>query len=503
VPSLALGIGDNTTKVNGESQNHWAIGSYFGRFNYGFNNKYLFEAQARYDGTSRFVSNKRWGAFYGLSAAWRITQEKFMSNVKFVNDLKLRVSSGSVGNQSGIGFYDYIQLLTVSSTGGPTSAGYPILGSSPAVYVGPNRELVSLDRAWERVQNNNIGLDLAVLNNKLSGSFDYFIKNNKNMLTNRSVSAILGAVAPETNIGHLRVWGWELGLNWKDRIGQVNYFIGGSLTDNENKLIKLGGQTALKAGFTTGSASDPHVEGYPLGSYFGLEYAGRIQDEATRVGYNKLVKANSNINVPIPVTGGGARLGDNMFKDQNGDGVLTSPEDIVYLGRNDPKYSYAINLGAGWKGFDFSAILQGIGKRTILRDGNWRVPFGNIGQGVTNQWVGKTWTPTNSTAEYPLLSVGTPNNPNYNGYNYQISSWSVENGAYLRLKNVVLGYTIPKQLSQKARIEKFRVYLSGSDVWEWSKIKDGWDPEQTRTISGGFQRYPFYRMLNFGANVTF
>ncbi|WP_207531761.1 SusC/RagA family TonB-linked outer membrane protein [Desertivirga arenae] len=503
VPSLGLGIGDNTTKVNGESQNHWAIGSYFGRFNYAYKNKYLFEANSRYDGTSRFIASKRWSPFYGLSAAWRITQEPFMKNFRFISDLKLRLSNGTIGNQSGIGYYDYIQLLTVAATGGPTSANFPILGNSPAVYVGPNRELVSIDRAWEKVETTNLGLDFGVLNSRLSGSFDYFIKNNRNMLTNSSVSALLGANAPKTNIGHLRVWGWDLSLNWKDKIGKFKYSIGGTLSDNDNKLVSIGGQLLTKAGFTTGSAADPHVEGYPIGSYFGLEYAGRIKDEATRTEYNtRLQKANSNIAVPIPTTGGGARIGDNMFVDQNGDGVLTVPDDIIYLGRNDPRYTYAINLSASYGRFDFLAIFQGVGKRTIFRDGNWRVPFGNIGQGVTNQWVGKTFTPENPDAYYPLLSVGTPNNPNYNGYNYQISSWSVENGAYLRLKNISLGYTFPKALTQRAKIENLRLYVSGSDIWEWSKIKDGWDPEQTRTISGGIQRYPFYRLVNVGVNLT-
>jgi hypothetical protein len=192
-----------------------------------------------------------------------------------------------------------------------------------------------------------------------------------------------------------------------------------------------------------------------------------------------------------------------MFVDQNGDGKLTQPEDLVYLGRNDPRYAFGLNLGVGWKGFDFSAVFQGVGQRTIFRDGTWRVPFGSIFQGQTDHWYGKTWTPENRDAHYPLLSVGTPGNPNFNNYNYQISDWSVENGAYVRLKNVVLGYTLPAQLTQRAKIEKLRVYVSGSDLWESLKIRDGWDPEQSRTISGGFQRYPFYRLMTVGINLTF
>jgi hypothetical protein len=336
-----------------------------------------------------------------------------------------------------------------------------------------------------------VGIDFSVLNNRLSGSFDYYVKNNRNMLLGQTYAGVLGATAPALNIGHLRVNGWEIGIGWRDQIGEVTYSVGGTLTDNKNELVSFGGANVIPRGMG-------NVEGYPINSFFGLEYAGRIQDDETRTAYNALAP-NNNIDMPLT----GLRLGDNMFVDQNGDGKLTQPEDLVYLGRNDPRYAFGLNLGVGWKGFDFSAVFQGVGQRTIFRDGTWRVPFGSIFQGQTDHWYGKTWTPENRDAHYPLLSVGTPGNPNFNNYNYQISDWSVENGAYVRLKNVVLGYTLPAQLTQRAKIEKLRVYVSGSDLWESLKIRDGWDPEQSRTISGGFQRYPFYRLMTVGINLTF
>lgn len=226
------------------------------------------------------------------------------------------------------------------------------------------------------------------------------------------------------------------------------------------------------------------------------------------------MNAGNNISMPMKVvnssgvvTAPGVRVGDNYFVDVNGDGKLTIPGDLVYLGRDDPRYTYAFNMGVELKGFDLSATFQGVGKRTIFRDGNWRIPFGSIYQGQTNNWWGNTWTPENTGAYYPILSVGQ-NAVTYNNYNYQASTWSVQNGAYVRLKNLVVGYTLPLEGLKRAGIEKLRVYFSGDDLWELSHIKDGWDPEATRSVGRAngestFTRYPFYRFLTAGVNVTF
>ncbi|WP_324680709.1 TonB-dependent receptor [Hymenobacter sp. GOD-10R] len=508
VPSLNLGIGDATTRSNTESQNHYAIGSYFSRINYAYRQKYLLEANLRYDGTSKFNAANRWKFFYGLSGGWRVSEEGFMKNVSFLNELKLRGSYGVLGNQNGIGLYDYIQTLSVTATSGQTSSGFPILGANPAVLVGPTSGLVSLNRTWEKVETSNVGLDFSVLNRRLSISGDYFIKHNRNMLLDQTYPAVLGATAPKANIGHLKTWGWEASLQWQDKVGGVNYRFGGSITDNQNRLINYGGAKVINAGYNTA------VEGSPIGSYFGLEYAGRIQTEEQLAAYRKLAVGN-NIGMPITSYNAdgsvnpkapGVRLGDNMFKDLNGDGKLTT-DDLKYIGRDDPRYSFSFNLGADWKGFDFNAIFQGVGERTIFRTGDWRVPFGSIFQGQTNFWYGNTWTPENTNAYYPNLSANT-NGVNYNNYNYYASTWSVQNGAYLRLKNLVAGYTLPQSISKRAGLERVRVYYAGSDLWETTKIKDGWDPEASRLVgrdnnnSTPFERYPFFRLHTLGVNLT-
>jgi TonB-linked SusC/RagA family outer membrane protein len=509
-PSLSTSTGDATTKTVAEAQYHTALAGYFSRVNYSYKNKYLFEANARYDGSSKFVEDSRWKFFYGFLVGWRLTEEKFMSDVSFINDLKLRASLGYSGNQSGIGNYDYIQFLNLSYSTSAGSTGFPIIGTSPVVRISPTGTLVALDRTWEKIKTTNIGVDFTVLNRRLSGSFDYFQKRNGNMLIARTFPAVLGANAPAGNNGDLKTWGWELALNWSDKIGEITYHIGGNISDNQNKLVDFGGQTLIGSG---GRGYNFAVQGYPIGTYFGLVYNGRIQSQKQLDDYRAFIPGN---NVGMPAGGPTAQantrlaLGDNMYKDLNGDGKITFPEDAVAIGRDDPRYSYSLNGGIEWKGFDLGFIFQGVGKRTIIRDGNWRIPTGTIFQAQNAAFYGEYWTATRTDARLPRISsTGTINN-----YNYFPSDWIAENGAYLRLKNLVIGYTVPKKILAKAKIERLRVYFSGNDLWEISNINDGWDPEATRTVNNGgdaennnvstfSQRFPFYRYLTFGLNLTF
>ncbi|MEO6522011.1 MAG: TonB-dependent receptor [Mucilaginibacter sp.] len=507
IPSLGSGLSSGTSGfvVNDENRNHFALGSYFGRFTYAYDGKYLLEATGRYDGSSKFIDYKRWKGFGGLQLGWRISEESFVKKLNIFDDLKLRASYGTTGNQAGIGLYDYIQQLSASSSN-------TLLGSSIATQVRTTGSLVSLDRTWETVKKSNLGLDFGILKGHLTGTFEAFRNFNDNMLIGVTYPGVLGAGAPQSNNGNLKTWGWEGIITWKDHIGKLNYTISGNITDSQNKLVYYNGNPLLGAGYNGA------VEGYPLGSYFGLQYAGRIQTQAQLDAYNKYYNPGNIVNtigIPIasplsnlPGQNSGLRPGDNMFADVNGDGKLTTGTstsdmgDLVYLGSDVPRYTFGLNIGLQWKGFDLYTIFQGVGKRTIFRANgsanNWRTPYTALGQAQSTFWIGKTWTPDNTDALYPNLHTN-----GINGYNYQASTWSVENGAYVRLKNVTLGYTLPKSLLQRSKaISALRVYISGSDLWEVSGIHDGWDPETTRTTQGN-ERYPFYRYLTLGANITF
>jgi TonB-linked SusC/RagA family outer membrane protein len=507
--SLSLSFGDGTSKTSGESQRHYALGGYFGRFNYAYKNKYLLEINGRYDGSSKFDEDNRWQLFYGISGGWRISKEAFMEDLSFLNDLKLRASWGSVGGQSTDNYYEFIRFMNLNYSTGAGSSNFPILGSAPVVRVSPGG-LVALDRTWEKIQTTNLALDFSVLKSRLSGTFEVFVKNNDNVLIARTLPAVLGANAPSTNNGRLRTNGWEISLGWSDRIGKVNYRVGGNISDYKTKLVDFGGQTIISP---NNRGLNSFVQGYPINSYFGLEYAGRIQTQKELDDYRAFIKDNG-----ISMPGGDAAaqannrlaLGDNMFKDRNGDGRITFQEDARYLGTDDPRMVYSFNAGAEWNGFDLNVIFQGVGKRTIVRDGNWRIPAAVVFQAQNKAFENAWYTAERTGAYLPRLSsTGTINN-----YNYYPSDWVQENGAYLRLKNLVIGYTLPTALTQKARIQKMRVYFSGNDLWERTKIRDGWDPEASRNVantgdgnnnnvSTSSGRYPFYRYLTAGVNVTF
>lgn len=480
------GAGEVTTGGNKWQE---AIMSYYGRVNYDYDSKYLLEAQVRYDGSSKFNAANRWAAFWGASAGWRLTQERFMEGTReWLDEFKIRASYGNVGNQNGIDRYSGVMLYNYKGNNGV------LIGNDRVSTIDTNGRLVSTDRTWERVHNYNIGVDFGLFNNRLSGTVEYFWKRTNNMLIDVLYPGILGDKAPTANKGKFKAWGYEGQITWRDRVGKVNYYIGGTFTYADNELTDNGGSGAILAG----QRSDR--EGYPLNSIFGFRYAGKIQNEEQLEKYKDRYVDNyaggGNINL--------IRVGDNIFEDVNHDKRLDE-KDLVYLGTNDPKIQFSFNFGFDWNGFDLSCVFQGAAKRTVWRmDGNgaadtWRIPMRKPYLNSTNHWVGNVWSKENPDGFFPTFtSIDGINN-----YNYQCSSWSVEDGSYLRLKNITLGYTLPRNLIEKTHVlSNVRFYVTGTDLWEWSKINDGWDPEASNRVSNA-RRYPFLRNVTFGANISF
>ena len=464
-----------------------AVMSYYSRLNYNYKERYLFEVNMRYDGSSKFQPSNRWDFFYGLSGGWRLSEESFMKNVKWLNDLKLRLSYGEVGNQNGIDRYDGTQFYKFESLSGA------YLGTNKAPIIDTNGKIASVGREWERIKNYNVGVDFSVLNSRLTGTVEVFMKRNDNMLVNIAYPGVLGDGAGLSNDGKFKAWGYEGNIGWADRIGKVTYRIGGTFSYATNKLTDIGGVSVLASGFKD------KQQGYPLNSIFGLRYTGKIQNEEQRQKYLYRFLSSNTIGLTNDI-----RLGDNMYEDVNKDGRLDY-NDYVYLGTDDPKISYSFNLGAEWNGFDLSLVFQGVGKRTIFRTGDnkgnetWRIPMKAVYQNTSNQSVGNVWSPETPNAHYPTYT----NKGTINDYNYQASSWAVEDGSYIRLKNVTLGYNVPAAFLAKTKaISACRLYVTGTDLWERSKINDGWDPEASSKVKEA-GRFPFVRTVTFGLNVTF
>ena len=478
--NMSLQLGGSENQSAWSEGNAWTINSFFSRVNYTFKNRYIIEGTLRADGSSRFDPDHRWGYFPGVNAAWRLGEEGFMKNLNLFDDLKVRASYGEMGNQSGIGLYEYLQLISLSSD------YYPFGGGTKG-QMAKSGNIVSTSRTWETIQTTNIGLDFATLKNRLYGSFDYFWKENKNMLIPKTYPSMLGADAPSTNSGHLSIRGWEVALGWRDQINDFSYSVRFNLSDARNQVVERVGSNLIKLGLNE-TPTD-----YPLNSFFGYEFDGIIQNEQELKDY---IARFPNGGIP-----GDLSVGDAKYKDLDGDGKLSvlgdgkeGSGDVKYLGDKNPRYNFGMNLSAAYKGFDFSAFIQGVGRRTMFLEGEASKPMAEAWFQSAAYWYGKTWTAERTDAQYPAITSTSKR-----GYNYYYSTNTKHNVGYARLKNLQLGYTIPSSVTAKIGLQKLRVYFSGEDLFEIHNTPGGWDPEEDGQITS----YPFARNYSFGVNVVF
>lgn len=477
---FSLNYGDPLTKTSTDNIETWALASAFGRLNYNFAGKYLLEASYRYDGSSRLAPDNRWQLFPSFSAAWRLSEEGFIKqNLWYLTNLKLRASWGQLGNGSPLGLYPYIPLLT----SGLTTTNNLVFNDTRTQYIYQNR-LASPEVTWETVQQSNIGIDVGLLKNRLTISADYYVKRNKNMLAELNLPNIIGVNTPSYNVGELKSWGSEIEVKWKDKIGsQFSYHVSVNISDNQNKVVKYDGKNSIGSGGVVSL-----LEGYPLNSVWGYQTNGYFQTTAE-------VNDYKNNNTPYFTNLG---PGDVKYVDLDGDGKISAgggtpenPGDLVYLGTTNARYNYGFELGFNWKGFDFSAFFQGALQRKFL---------------ISEE----TLSPMLGTADMPWtihMDHWTPNNPNAffprmyqtSAHNFRPSDKWVQNGNYLRLKNIQLSYTVP--LKNKRYIKGIQVYASGQDLWETTKVLSVFDPEVGNNVSA--TAYPFYRTVSFGFNLNF
>ncbi|SET04506.1 TonB-linked outer membrane protein, SusC/RagA family [Draconibacterium orientale] len=451
----------------------WAMNSYFGRFNYNYDNRYIFEANVRYDGSSRLAPGNRWEIFPSFSAAWRVTEEDWF-DFEPISNLKLRGSWGQLGNGAVLSLYDYI--ATISSGTQITDAYY---------Y---QNELASKSKSWETIETSNIGLDLGFYNNRLSFTGDYYWKFNKNMLAPYQLPSLIGINVPYSNVGELKTWGWEFEVKWQDQINELSYQVALNVSDSQNELVKYEGKNIVTPG-TVGL-----IEGYPLNTIWGYKTDGYWTSRDEYLAYKEANPGYKSFN-DSKVAGGDVKYVAQGAPDHEisaGDGTPESPGDLVNLGTSNGRYLFGLNLSAQYKGFDFSAFFQGVGKRTFLVATSTIAP---LFQTSTMPWSihRDYWTEDNQDAYWPRMYDARGND-----FNYKPSDKWVQNGAYIRLKNIQVGYTLP---INKNIIEKARVYVSGTDVWEHSKVLSVFDPEVGNNASASY--YPFFRTWSLGLNVTF
>ena len=442
---------------NGE---HWALASFIGRINYDYDNKYILSLSMRSDASSRFAKGSRWSTFPSVAAAWRISQESFMKGIRsWLDDLKIRASWGQTGSATGLGLYPSYTLI---STGG-------LILNNTYQQIASLKTIGNQELTWEHSDMLNLGLDVKVLNSRLNFTGEYYIKNTKDILLEMPVPLEYGFGKPNMNVGEVRNKGWELSLSWNDRINDFGYSISGNLSDNRNEVVDLGDTGPWKG-------SNTYTEvGLPFNSIYGYESMGLFQSDEE--------VANA------PFQNSNTAAGDIRYKNQNGDDKIDA-NDRVVIGDPNPHFLYGVNLGFDYKNFDLNMFFQGIGQKDRVIMDNFVRPF--YDSSIFEHHL-DYWTPENTGAKYPRIL-----NKDDGTHNYQQSDYWMINAGYFRMKNLQIGYTIPREILRPAGFDRVRVYFSANNLFTVSDFVPGMDPESEKSVS-----YPFARTYSFGLNVQF
>lgn len=451
----------------------WSIYSVFARLNYNYEGRYLFEANLRDDMSSKFAKGNRSALFPSFSLGWRISEEKFFEGARdYVSSLKLRGSWGLVGNNR-IDNYQYLSTVSVTP-------GYNF-GSNIVNTAGFGT--ANTDMKWETTRMADIGVDLGLFDNALTVTADFFHNMTRDILVALPVPGIYGGGAPIQNAGKVKNYGWEVAATYRFKTAGIEHTISGNVSDSRNEVVDTKGVQWI-------NGTDVNTiirEGYPINSYYAYRSDGFFQNEAE-------VAKGPHLDGITP------KPGDIRYIDKSGpggkrDGVIKEDDDRFILGNNFPHYTYGFSYAFNWKGIDFSMFWQGVGRRSVWLRGESVEAFHNNNEGPVLDFHQDRWTPANPNATYPRLTIGSES-----ANNAAKSDFWIQDGSYLRLKNLQLGYTLPERWMSKAHIKDLRIYVSGQNLFTHSHIKGGWDPE---TTDGGGRIYPVSRVISLGMNIKF
>jgi TonB-linked SusC/RagA family outer membrane protein len=468
-----------TGMTNSGYTTEWALMSYFGRLNYGYAGKYLFEANVRYDGSSRFANGYKWGLFPSFAGAWRFSSESFMQNISWLTNGKIRASWGELGNQQGLGS-NYPFALSVATNQHTVFGGTLNPGYAPVNYALNNI-------TWESTQMINYGIDLSFFDSRFDLSFDWYKKNTDDILLNIAIPGVMGyANSPRQNAGSVENEGWDLSLSLKNIKGDFYYRITGIVSDVHNKITDFGGLPPQVSGVHVRQVGDPidALYGYVADGFFSSFAEARAHPVAQ---FGKL-------------QGGDIRYIDQLTVDTDGDGIPDAGDnritgtDRVVLGNPIPRMTYSLDLYTAYKGLDLTIFVQGVGIRDGYVSGWLAYPFANAST-VLVQHLDR-WSEANPdpNAAYPRLSINQHSN------NTQPSSFWQVSAAYVRLKNVQLGYTLPVGKLANSNIAGVRFYANGNNLFTKSKMPLGMDPESPETVQNS---YPLIKTYTFGVEVKF
>lgn len=494
------------------SDSYWqyATRSGFFRLNYNYDERYIVEVSGRYDGSSKFPKKKRYGFFPSFSVAWNVVREPWWGDLyNWISELKPRFSYGSIGNQISAGYYGYVEQYSKNNNGtawlNADDEGYVLSLTPPA-------QMVSANYTWEKIYTTNVGIDIRAFRSRLSGTFEWFQRDTKDILSQSvQLPSVLGSNAPLQNVGSLRTRGWELQLNWQDRIGDWSYGVGFNLTDYTTKITSLNFNEEKNLSYYYVGREVGEVWGYRWDGFYTVDDFENTQTWKLKDGVTS-------------IQGTDVRPGDYKFKNlrdqqtneadinqiNSGLYTLDNHGDLEIIGTNAPHLLYGINLNVGWKGFEVQAFFNGTGKQDYFGVDALNYTFGNasdrnwypVFEGTTDYWSPIStdpedpnyMIPIDPNASMPRIYGGTGANI---GSNLRTSDKIKKSGAYLRLKNLSVSYTFPKKWMNKIRIQNLRLFVSVENLATWSKLPKGLDPE-TRSWA-----YPLRRTIATGLNLVF